>query len=119
MLDRAAHIDLSWDLTPLNSYDIFEITRSKELSEYYGPSSPSSSDTRSPYGYESKRPKTKANMRKSSNQLIIDADKSLEVGNEVCTAGIEVSTAGIVEKRPTGSAHQVKFSSSRPEMVLL
>uniref|UniRef100_A0A803PR27 Uncharacterized protein n=1 Tax=Cannabis sativa TaxID=3483 RepID=A0A803PR27_CANSA len=58
-------------------------------------------------------------MRKSSNQLLIDANKSPEAENEVSSSGIDVSTAGIVEKQPTGLTHQVKFFGSRSEMVLL
>uniref|UniRef100_A0A803NSX3 Uncharacterized protein n=1 Tax=Cannabis sativa TaxID=3483 RepID=A0A803NSX3_CANSA len=65
---------------------------------------------------EPKRTKTKANMRKSSNQLTIDVDKSLEEGNEVSTVGIEVSAAGIIEKQPTRSAHQVDHDQKLKEL---
>uniref|UniRef100_A0A803QBP1 Uncharacterized protein n=1 Tax=Cannabis sativa TaxID=3483 RepID=A0A803QBP1_CANSA len=87
---------------------------------------------------EPKRTKTKAFTRTSSNQLIIEADKSPKVGNKVSTAGTEASTAGTeasvagievsaarIEEQPTRSAHQASFlayathhrSSQRIEML--
>uniref|UniRef100_A0A803PD17 Uncharacterized protein n=1 Tax=Cannabis sativa TaxID=3483 RepID=A0A803PD17_CANSA len=59
-------------------------------------------------------------------QLVIEADETFEAVNEVPAARNEVPAEGIevlavwnVEEQPTRSMHQVKFFSSRPEVVLL
>uniref|UniRef100_A0A803Q638 Uncharacterized protein n=1 Tax=Cannabis sativa TaxID=3483 RepID=A0A803Q638_CANSA len=73
---------------------------------------------------EPKRTKTKANKKKFSIQLTVEAAKSPKARNKVSAAGIEVSAAGnevpatgIVEEQPIGSVYQVKFSGSRSEWV--
>uniref|UniRef100_A0A803Q701 Uncharacterized protein n=1 Tax=Cannabis sativa TaxID=3483 RepID=A0A803Q701_CANSA len=60
---------------------------------------------------EPKRTKTMANKKKSSSQLTIELAKSPEKENQV-------SIVGNADKQPTMLVNQVKFSSSRPEMVL-
>uniref|UniRef100_A0A803PR04 Uncharacterized protein n=1 Tax=Cannabis sativa TaxID=3483 RepID=A0A803PR04_CANSA len=118
---RASHLDSSWDLSPLNPTDIFEIPGSTEFSYYCSPSSSSFDNYDMDLNLENilKSPPLVDNKSKNRAAQVGDASGSIKEPKRTNTKANKKKSSGQLTIKPAKSPEKERWFFSNPPIPCL